>query len=84
MQQAEQKALDKELAATRQAEQQRVSSRGAAKCANIRHIWQLESADIRCSEKAKSMVQQMETFIKEECAPMADKLLQLNDLPRAL
>ena len=44
LQEADRKATTRELAATRQAEQERASSRGAAKCANIRHIWQLESA----------------------------------------
>ena len=62
----EQTALDEDLAAIKQAEQQHTNSRGAVKCANIRHIWQLESADMKCSEKAKSMVQQIQTFIKEQ------------------
>ena len=39
---------------------------------------------MRCSEKAKAMVQPIQTFIKEECTPMADTLLQLDDLPTAL
>ena len=80
LQEADKKAATRELAATKQAEQERASSRGAAKCANIRHIWQLESAgeSEEMPESAKSMVQQIRTFIKQECMPMAEKMLQLD------
>ena len=84
LQQAKHKTLNKELAATRQANRQRASSRGAAKCANIMHIWQLEFADMGCPEEAKSVVEQIQASVKEECRPMADKLLQEDNLPRAL
>jgi hypothetical protein len=86
LQQADKKAATRELAATRQAEQERASTRGAAKCANIRHIWQLESAgeSDEMPESARSMVQQIRTFIKQEY--MVERLSQLDtlQLPKTL
>ena len=84
LQQAGKKALKKELASTKFDEHQRAKSRSAAKCANIKHIWQLESTDYDYPERAKSMITQIHEFIEKECEPMGDQLLKADDLRRAL
>ena len=84
LQQAEQKLLEKKLASTKLDEHQRAKSRSASKCPNIKHIWQLESTDYEYPKGAKSMIHQIHEFIEKECEPMGDKLLQADDLRRAL
>ena len=84
LQQAEQKALEKELASTKLDEHERAKSRSAAKCANIKHIWQVESTDYEYPQRAKSMVKAIRGFIEKECEPMGNQLLQADNLRIAL
>ena len=84
LQEAAKKAAAKELQQSKKDEKERADSKGAASCANIKHIWQLEPTERKFSEDATSCMLGIESFVKENCETMADQLYEEHDLQRAL